>query len=142
MVVERPRQCEEERMAMPTITALYAGILGLMSVAIAFQAGRLRGSTKISIGDGGNRELLLAMRRHANFIEFVPLGLVLIALVEMSGANALAIHALGGGLVAFRICHAVGLKADTIESVGRAAGAAGSTLVIVVASIWAIISFF
>jgi hypothetical protein len=54
---------------MPTITPLYAGLLGLMSIALAFMAGRLRESAKISIGDGGNTELLLAMRRHANFVE-------------------------------------------------------------------------
>ena len=48
---------------MVHITALYAGILGLMSFAIAFQAGKLRGETKIPVGDGGNPELLLAMRR-------------------------------------------------------------------------------
>ena len=79
---------------MPVITALYAGILGLMSIPIAFAAGSLRGKTKISIGDGGNTEMLLAMRRHANFIEFVPLALLLIALIELNGAPALAIHAL------------------------------------------------
>lgn len=127
---------------MPVVTTLYAGILGLMSIAIAFQAGRLRGQTKISIGDGGNQELLLAMRRHANFIEFVPLALILIALLEMNGAPTLAIHALGAGLVVFRVSHALGLKADTVQGAGRAIGAAGSTLVILVASVWAIITFF
>ena len=126
---------------MPTITCLYAGILGLISFVLAFQAGRLRGKTKISIGDGGNQELLLAMRRHANFIEFVPLTLILIALLEMNGVAALAIHALGAALVIFRIFHATGLKA-TISGAGRAIGALGSTLVLAVASIWAIVSFF
>ena len=127
---------------MPVITALYAGILGLMSIAIAFQAGRMRGQTGISIGDGGNTELLLAMRRHANFIEFVPLALVLIGLLELNGAPPAAIHGLGIGLVVTRGCHAVGLKADTVQGPLRAIGAAGSTLVIAVASIWAIVIFF
>lgn len=124
------------------ITPLYAGILGIMSIVIAFQAGKIRGSTKVSVGDGGNPELLLAMRRHANFIEFVPLALVLIALLEFNGVSSTAIHLLGGGLVVFRICHAIGIKADTIESPLRGIGAAGSTLVILVASVWAIVIFF
>ena len=124
---------------MPVITALYAGILGLMSIAIAFQAGSLRGKTKIPIGDGGNTDLLLAMRRHANFIEFVPLALILIGLLEMNGAPATAIHALGGGLVVVRAAHAFGLKADTVAGAGRTIGAAGSTLIILVASVWAIV---
>ena len=129
-------------MTAPTIVALYAGILGLMSVVIALLAGRLRGSASISIGDGGNTELLLAMRRHANFIEYVPLGLVLIALVEMSGAPALAIHLLGGGLVVCRLSHAIGIKPEPKPTIPRAVGALGSILIIVVSSVWAISSFF
>ena len=127
---------------MPVVTALYAGILGLMNCYIAFLAGSLRGRLKISVGDGGNKELLVAMRRHGNFIEFVPLGLVLIALLEMNGVTSVAIHALGAGLVVTRVCHAMGLEADSLSNPLRGIGAAGSTLVIAVASIWLIVSFF
>jgi uncharacterized membrane protein YecN with MAPEG domain len=126
---------------VPIITAFYAGLLGLLSIAIAFQAGRLRGKTGISIGDGGNLELLVAMRRHANFVEFVPLALVLIGALELCGASALGIHLLGGGLLLFRVCHAVGLNAENLQSLPRGIGAGGSTLVIVVASLWAIWTF-
>ena len=127
---------------MPLITALYAGILGLMSIVIAFQAGSMRGKTKIPIGDGGNPDMLLAMRRHANFVEYTPLALILIGLVEMGGAPVAAVHALGAGLVVFRASHALGLKGDTMAGVGRILGAAGTTLVLLVASIWAIVTFF
>ena len=51
-------------MTAPIITALYAGILGLVAIGIAMAAGRVRGSTGITIGDGGNVELIVAMRRH------------------------------------------------------------------------------
>src|ERR1700733_10478542 len=95
---------------MPIITALYAGLLGLVAFGVAFPAGRLRGRLGISVGDGGNRELLCAMRRHANFIEWVPLALILIALLALDGAPAAAIHSLGTVLVLSRISHAVGLR--------------------------------
>ena len=124
------------------ITALYAGVLGLMAVYLAFLAGSLRGKTQISIGDGGNPELLLAMRRHANFIEFVPLCLVLIGVLEMNGAPTAALHGLGASLVVCRVAHAVGLQADTMQGIGRLIGAGGSTIVLVVASIWAVTTFF
>lgn len=126
---------------MPVITALYAGILGLMAIAIAFAAGQMRGRSGISLGDGGNPELLLAMRRHSNFIEFVPLCLILIGLLEMNGAPPGAIHALGAGLVVFRASHALGMKVEP-GGAARTVGAAGSTLVLAVASIWAIVLFF
>lgn len=124
------------------VTALYAGILGLMSMAIAFQAGRLRGSTKIAVGDGGDPDLLLAMRRHSNFIEYVPLALILIGILELNGVSATAVHALGAGLVVARAAHAIGLRGDTIEGMGRLIGAAGSMLIIAVASVWSLVTFF
>ena len=127
---------------MPTITALYAGILGLMAVAIAFRCGMLRGRFDVSLGDGGHPELLLAIRRHGNFAEWVPLALILIGILELEGVTARAIHALGAVLVLSRISHAVGLKADAMQSIGRLIGAAGRALVTVVASIWAIVIFF
>ena len=126
---------------VPVITALYAGILGLMSIGIAGIAGRLRGQTKISIGSGGNQEMLLAMRRHSNFIETVPLALILIAVLEMASAPILAIHGFGIALVVFRLCHAFGLKPDTIQGAGRVIGAGGSALLVLVTSIWAIVIF-
>jgi len=127
---------------MPYATALYAGLLGLMSIVLAFIPGSIRGREQIPVGDGGNKDLLLAMRRHANFTEFVPLALVLLAVLELNGVSKLAIHCLGAGLVVSRICHAVGLKADSIEGVGRAVGAGGTALVTAVASVWAIVVFF
>jgi uncharacterized membrane protein YecN with MAPEG domain len=81
------------------------------------------------------------MRRHANFVEYVPMALILICLLELNGVSNTALHALGAGLVVARICHAVGLSADTINSVPRGIGAAGTALIIVVASIWSITRF-
>lgn len=127
---------------MLQVTALYAGIFGLMNLALSMQAGRLRGATKISIGDGGDPQLLLAMRRQANFLEYVPLALVLFGVLELNGVSPVAIHCMGAVLVAARIAHATGLKADTIQSAGRLAGALGTLLVSLVASIWAIVTFF
>jgi uncharacterized membrane protein YecN with MAPEG domain len=126
---------------MPVASLLYAGILGVISIAVAFPAGRLRGKLGVSIGDGGNRDLLLAMRRQANFIEVVPIALILLVLLEMNGVSRIAIHSLGAALVLFRICHAFGIKAETIKGAGRVIGAAGSALVTLVASVWAIVVF-
>ena len=112
--------------AIPDISALYAGLFGITGIVLSFFAGKLRGKTGISIGDGGNTELLLAMRRHANFVEYVPLALIIIALMEMNGAHDYAIHGLCVALLIARISHAVGLKADTVAGMGRLVGAAGT----------------
>ena len=100
---------------MLTTTGLYAGILALMALYLGSIPGRMRGKLKISVGDGGYPDMVLAMRRHANFIEWVPLTIVLIAMLEINGAPKMAIHGFGAALVAFRICHAVGLQKDSIN---------------------------
>ncbi|MAV24825.1 MAG: hypothetical protein CMQ05_01735 [Gammaproteobacteria bacterium] len=128
--------------SMPELTLLYAAIFGLMSIVISSRAGFLRGKTKISIGDGGNAEVLLAMRRHANFVEYVPLALIIIALMEMNRAPDYAIHGLGGALIVARIAHALGLHQSKIMTGGRIAGAMLTALVTIAASIWSIVLFF
>ncbi len=121
---------------------LYAGILGLMNFLIATRPGFMRGSTGISVGDGGNPQLLLAMRRHANFAEWVPLALLLIALLETQGVSATVIHSLGASLVVARAAHAIGIKGDTVQGAGRAIGAFGTALVTIVTSVWLLVEYF
>lgn len=129
-------------MSLPELTLLYAAIFGLMSIAISYPAGALRGKTGISVGDGGNPDLLLAMRRHSNFVEYVPLALIIIALMEMNRAPDYAIHGLAGTLLVARVAHAIGLHKSNIMTGGRIAGAVLTALVTVVASIWSIVLFF
>ena len=127
---------------MLTITALYAGILGLMALYLGSIPGRMRGRLKISVGDGGYPDMVLAMRRHANFVEWVPLALILIAMLEINGASKFAIHGFGASLVAFRICHAIGLQKENIGVPTRIIGAGGTALLVGAASIWLIVDFF
>ncbi|MGI9323907.1 MAG: MAPEG family protein [Pseudomonadales bacterium] len=125
---------------MPSIIILYAGILGLMAVVLAAPAGLLRGKLGVSVGDGGNMGLLLAMRRHGNFAESVPILLIIIGFLEMNGVSGTAIHAMGGILVLARVAHAMGLKED-IQNPLRGIGAGATALLTVVASIWAIVVY-
>jgi uncharacterized protein len=123
---------------MPTVTSLYAGILGLILIGVAFPAGLLRGKLNIPVGDGGNPQLLLAMRRHANFAEWVPFALILIGSLELSHVRPAAIHALGAALVVARLSHILGLKGDTMKSPARLVGAMLTLLTVLVASVWSI----
>jgi uncharacterized membrane protein YecN with MAPEG domain len=109
-----------------SVTTLYAGLLGLIAVALASFAGRARVTHNVSLGDGGKPDLLEAMRRHANFVEFVPLFLVLLAIVELNGAPKWWLHVLGAVMVASRIIHPFGLSFDRMNTTARMIGAAGS----------------
>ena len=127
---------------MPTITLLYAGILGIMSIVLTIFIVFIRSKTGISVGDGGNRELLLAIRRHGNFLEYVPIALILMALLELSGVSNLTMHIFGIVLCVARILHATGLKLEDSSTLGRGLGAGGTFLLTTIMSAWAIVEYF
>lgn len=117
---------------MFAITAFYAGVLVAINIYLMFRVAAMRGSTGISILHGDNMELATAMRRHGNFIENVPLALVLMGLVEANGGNGTLLHVLGIVLVLARILHPLGLHHDRVVHPLRAAGAGGTFLVTIV----------
>ena len=121
-------------------TALYAGLTGLLAIWLSAQCGILRARKSIDAGDGGNPELLTAMRRHANFAEQVPLALLLIGMLEVNGVGRLYIHGLGLTLVAGRLLHAVFFTRG-VQSVPRGIGAGLTSLVVAVAAIWNILNY-
>lgn len=91
------------------VTGLYAAILALIQIKMSFDIIRIRRAHRISIGDGGREDLARLCRVHGNFIETVPIALILMALAEFSGAHLLAVHGLGIALVLGRLLHRAGL---------------------------------
>lgn len=86
-------------------TALYAAALGLFYIALSFKVSFTRGATDISLGDGGNRTMLAAIRRHGNFAEYTPFALVLMGFAEIGGLGTAWLHAAGLLLLAGRVVH-------------------------------------
>lgn len=93
-----------------THLAPYAALLALLFVALSWRTIQLRRRYRVAVGDGGHPELLRAMRVHANFAEYVPLALLLIALVEIGGSPAWLVHLLGAVLLLARCAHAWGVS--------------------------------
>ena len=104
------------------ITALYAGLAALLLVALSAYVIRLRWRYLVGLGDGGQPVLARAIRVHGNFIEYVPLGLILLFLIERAGYAPGVVHGLGLALVVGRAAHAWGLSRDDGPSIGRALG--------------------
>lgn len=122
------------------ITALYAGLLAIFALYLSFQAGSTRGKTGISIlfGDPVNMELAEKVRRHQNFLEYVPMILILMALIEINGGSGMYLHIAGILLVVCRVAHNIGLKHDNMGHPGRAVGAGGTALITLVSAGYAI----
>jgi len=106
----------------PLISALYAGLLGLLVVALGLVVVERRRSARIGLGDGDDVVLLHRIRVHGNAAENVPLALVLLALCELTGSAPAVLHALGVTLLVARIMHAWGLSQSAGVTVGRFVG--------------------
>jgi len=112
---------------VPSITATYLAILALLYAALALQVMRLRQSNRADFGDGDSARLRSAIRVHANFIEYVPIIALMVAILEMSGASAMRVHLLMGALLLSRLLHPLGMyaKPNTLPFwIGRAGGIA------------------
>jgi uncharacterized protein len=70
---------------MIDITIIFAAIFGVLHVIFTLRVGGYRFTSKISFGEGGDMELRNRMRGHGNFIENVPIGLLLLLLNELNG---------------------------------------------------------
>ena len=123
------------------VTALYLAVFAIFGGILAFLPGRIRGREGISIGDAGRPDLLLAMRRHGNFVEWVPYFMLMVGALELNGTGAGTLHAMGVTMLVARILHATGLRADTIQSLGRGIGAGGTLLLTLIAAVMLVWQF-
>lgn len=92
------------------LTTLYAVPLTVLFFILWISVTKTRANLSISIGDGGNTDLHERIRKHGNFIEWVPFTLVLMTLAEMRGATGLWLHIPGALLLVGRLLHPFGLK--------------------------------
>lgn len=92
------------------ITGMYAALAALMIVALARNVIALRRQHKVALGDGGHQDLLAAIRAHANSVEYLPIGLLLLLLLELSQGPAWLIHILGSLFIIGRLIHANGVS--------------------------------
>ena len=125
-------------MIFPATTALFAAILALVYAALSFWvvAGRLSGD--VLHGDGGNQQLLKRIRSHGNFIEYVPLTLILIGLLEASGSSGALVTTLLVILLVARLLHPVGMLAPRNSPQQFACRGGGIIATILVMSIAAV----
>ena len=97
------------------ITSIYASLTALLIVKLTLAVIKLRRKNRISVGDGGNEELQLAIRTHSNAVEYIPIALLLLLTLELNGAPITLIHVLGATLLIGRIMHATGLPAKDFK---------------------------
>ncbi|EGN74425.1 MAPEG superfamily protein [Idiomarina sp. A28L] len=116
------------------VTSLFAALLTLLYLVLAVRIIRLRWRDRVGIGNGEAVDLQAAVRIHGNFIEYVPLALILLGLMELNGANPVLLYGLGGLLFLARINHAIGLTKSVGVSVYRSIGVLGTFAMLLLAA--------
>jgi uncharacterized protein len=92
-----------------SITSLYAAILAIILVVLSFHVIRNRLKNEIDIGDGGNDTMLRAIRAQGNFVEYIPIALFLMFLLEINKESTTLLHVMGITLVVGRLLHPFGI---------------------------------
>lgn len=100
---------------VPHVTPLYAALLVLLFVYLSLRVTRLRRHEQVPLGDGGSELLRRAVRVQANFVEYVPIALVVLFFVETAHYPHWVVHVLGASLVAGRLVHAWGVSREEIH---------------------------
>ena len=92
-----------------TITLTIAGAAALLNLWLGIRVSQLRLRDKVSVGDGGNPAVAARMRAHANFVEYTPFFLILLALVELARGSETWLWAVGILFVLGRLMHPFGM---------------------------------
>lgn len=113
----------------------YAALLALLFVALSVNVIRGRRSGKVALGIGSDAALERRVRVHANFAEYVPFALLLIAMAEIRGAPGILIHLLCASLLIGRAAHAWGVSRAPEDFRFRVGGTAATQTTLIVASL-------
>ncbi|HEY3948994.1 MAPEG family protein [Phenylobacterium sp.] len=103
--------------------ALWVGLHLILLLVLSVLVVRQRRKHQVVLGDADIPELTQAVRAFGNATEYVPAGLVAVAVLAVAGAQPIVVHAVGLVLFAGRVAHAIGLSRSGGSSILRSAGA-------------------
>jgi len=115
--------------------ALWVGLHLILLLVLSALVVRQRRSHGVALGDADIPQLTQAVRAFGNATEYVPAGLIAIAVLAMAGAPPLVVHVTGLTLFVGRMAHAVGLSRSGGASLPRAAGVLLTWLAYIVAGV-------
>lgn len=92
------------------VSTLYVVLGALLLIKLSFDVVKLRMQYRVAYGDGGFYELQTAIRVHGNAVEYIPIGAIMLVLMEMNGALIGMIHLCGILLILGRLFHYYGLR--------------------------------
>ena len=74
-----------------TVTPLYAALCGLLLILLSQRVIRQRHRYKVALGDAGEPQIRRAMRVQANFVEYVPMAIILLGILGFVAGFAISL---------------------------------------------------
>lgn len=123
--------------------------IGLLSIAAAaltniwlsMRCGAARGKSKVLHGDGGDTVLQRHMRAHANFVEYTPIALLLILVLDMNEQVGWLLALTAAVFLVGRVLHAIGMQADK-PSMPRMVGMLTTLVPYLIWIVWVVLVVF
>jgi len=126
---------------MIPVTALFSAILFFLYYYLAKNVIKIRRDNKIAIGFAKNKELEQAIAAHSNFNQYVPLGLIMMACMELNKIHFSIIFLVGISFTFGRIIHAKSFLKKTMDLKQRVQGMKFTFWTMIVMAILNIVSF-
>lgn len=123
------------------ITSLTVGIFALLMVLLSFQVSLRRVKVGATFGDQDDLVLRRRVRAHGNFIEYAPLAVLSIGLVEFGAAPAEFTVVLAAVFIVSRILHAAGMLYSA-SATPRAIAMVAQHIAFIVAGGWLVMRSF
>jgi uncharacterized membrane protein YecN with MAPEG domain len=102
--------------------ALWVGLHLILLLVLSLLVVRQRRAHGVVLGDADIPALTQAVRAFGNATEYVPAGLIAIAVLAMVGIPPMVVHLTGLVLLVGRVSHAIGLSRSGGASILRSAG--------------------
>jgi len=125
-------------MILLPVTLAAAAIAVFVNIWLAWRVIAARRAANVTIGDGGSEAVLRRMRAHANFAEYTPIFLFLLAALELAGGDRALLAAAAAAFMLARISHGIGMDGGSVKYF-RVAGMSTSTLATVALAGWALV---
>ncbi|MFW2830648.1 MAPEG family protein [Sphingomonas sp. ID0503] len=125
---------------LPTVTLIIAAALAIINLWLAMRIVpfRMKG---VPVGDGGNPLIVARMRAQSNFAEYVPVALILMALVELHVGADGKLWGIGAALAIGRVLHPFGIERP-VPNVMRAGGILLTWVATLLLALWAVLIGF
>lgn len=118
------------------VTLVTAAAAAIINLWLAFSVSSRRMASKVMLGDGGDPGLQARTRAHANFVEYAPFVLVLVAAIELARGPQWWLWALASAFLLARLAHGLGMMRSSVPL--RGGGAMATWVVMAALAIWAL----